>query len=608
VRDRAQTAKAAGFAGKGPGISAGSEARLRPVGRQPTQVALPVWLAADQGRQTAKEARERAQACRERAHSTVVDSMVLRDETNRLSHLCGSNVKAEQSPGYGLYLSFPVAPFGPQIAGRAVFDFCRSMQFGDLCHLAELLVTDAAIAFAARSALPSLRLAAEVRGKSLVVGIRESRAGQVPRDALLGTEDLKPTARQPHGHAAQAHRSQEHTPGGHAPEANPRGAQPPGADMPEGPETFLVRHLATTWGVKDDRRGRTFWFTLSTAGLPSSPRHNLRSAHEATLARAPAENGNEAPVAPVGKPSHSPLPASRPASGLTTKRGASEADADQRLAGALTAAVMSLHSLWAGSPGDEPQLGRASGDAWPPVPGSGDGQPHTLIPSPAEVLWAKVVERANAQDWRGWCHALCCTAVEVVRSACSAALGLRSPEGTWELAAATDQWAEALEEAEYALGEGPATTAFSLNRPVVSGDIAGDGRRWPGFSQLAFQAGLSAALAIPLSGKGGAVVGTLTLYSRKPNTIGATEVLDAVTLGQLAATVLLVDLDGLSAGPGQGPSSLDRRIRIASGMVAGQLGVNIEHALAIMRARAFAMDCSLSAVAEGILARKMRLA
>jgi hypothetical protein len=129
--------------------------------------------------------------------------------------------------------------------------------------------------------------------------------------------------------------------------------------------------------------------------------------------------------------------------------------------------------------------------------------------------------------------------------------------------------------------------------------------RWPGFASLALVRGVRAVFSFPLQ-QGAVSLGVLDLYADRAGPLDA----DGLALGAgfaRAATDLLLDGDAVGrAGDldaGLSASLADRaRIHQAQGMVMVDLRVTLAEALSRMRARAFASDTTLLAVADEVIA------
>lgn len=174
----------------------------------------------------------------------------------------------------------------------------------------------------------------------------------------------------------------------------------------------------------------------------------------------------------------------------------------------------------------------------------------------------------------------------------------------------TDSVSALLEDLQFTLGEGPCIDACSEGRPVTEPDLSAPSTlRWLAFSTPALAAGVRAVFGFPIR-VGAVQLGALNLYRSTPGPLTAEQHADALVLADLAAEVIL--LLQAKAPPGElaaeleSSASLHYVVHQASGMVAAQLGVGVEHALVRLRAFAFGHERSLTDVARQVVARTLR--
>ncbi len=197
-----------------------------------------------------------------------------------------------------------------------------------------------------------------------------------------------------------------------------------------------------------------------------------------------------------------------------------------------------------------------------------------------------------------WARTVCRAATQRL-DVDGAAISVRASGQVQDLVAATDQWAEHLEELQYTMGEGPGVEAFALGTAVHVADLGAALPRWPGFTDGAAAMGAGAVFAFPL-GRGTALMGTLDLYRHRPGPLPTAKVKLAELLADVASTALVVR-DGAPDEDHYADVSL------ATGMVAAQLNVPVDEALLRLQARAFTTDRSVVEVAKDIVARRLRL-
>jgi len=175
----------------------------------------------------------------------------------------------------------------------------------------------------------------------------------------------------------------------------------------------------------------------------------------------------------------------------------------------------------------------------------------------------------------------------------------------------TDEVSTRIEELQYHLGEGPCVEAYQTDRVVLEPNLADPATpRWPGFTPPAVGAGARAVLAFPLR-LGAVRLGALNLYRVRPVPLSDDQHADGLMLADVIAGWVLDMQAGAPAGAvaemvEQG-ADFHYGLHNAAGMVSVQLGVSVTEALVRLLAYAFGHDRPLSAVAEDVTARKLRL-
>jgi hypothetical protein len=149
--------------------------------------------------------------------------------------------------------------------------------------------------------------------------------------------------------------------------------------------------------------------------------------------------------------------------------------------------------------------------------------------------------------------------------------------------AATSGLAAAVDEAQYADGEGPCLEALDSGSPVEVADMTTT-IRWPGFRRAAHRCGLHASLSIPLFAGRGDAVASMNLYGR-----------DSLAMADLAAQVRG------AFEPALARASSSWSMRGAEGLAAGLVEAlavrdRIQQAIGVMvgRNRCSAADAYLS--------------
>ena len=129
--------------------------------------------------------------------------------------------------------------------------------------------------------------------------------------------------------------------------------------------------------------------------------------------------------------------------------------------------------------------------------------------------------------------------------------------------------------------------------------------RWLALAPAIVRAGARALFGFPL--RVGAIrLGALNLHQDHPGPLSENQHSDALTMAYLAARMVL------SSGP-SGPGLVTRSgaefhlaVHQAAGMVSVQLEVSLAEALVRLRARAFAADTTVDAVAAEVVDRRLR--
>ena len=191
----------------------------------------------------------------------------------------------------------------------------------------------------------------------------------------------------------------------------------------------------------------------------------------------------------------------------------------------------------------------------------------------------------------------------VVAEACgarSAALSLADGDQIQVAVAASDERSRAAQDLEYVLGFGPTRDAMRDGRPVLASGAELE-LRWPGYGSELAALGVAEVAAVPLAVSGNCF-GGLAVFDPAPGSIGASAFTEVA--GALISGVLL--------GPDGDPElygGLEHRdaLHLAAGMVSVQADCGVTDALALIRARAFAVGEPLTAVANRIVSGELRL-
>lgn len=226
------------------------------------------------------------------------------------------------------------------------------------------------------------------------------------------------------------------------------------------------------------------------------------------------------------------------------------------------------------------------------------------MPSGRALVIADRVRGLDSDDSVG--QRICSVAVDLLDStAVSIALVV---ENIYSPIAQSHDLAVALDEEQFALGDGPTFHASKSAIPIIVEDIrqASSREQYPAFAHAIELYEIRGVCAFPLR-IGNAYIGALTAYRPVAGAPSAQEYIDGLILASLAAGELFrlqagEDPDGIpeifEAGLyDQSP------LQIAAGMVAESLTCSIVEALVRIRSRAFADGTALNLIAQQVLAK-----
>ncbi|MDO8392635.1 MAG: GAF domain-containing protein [Actinomycetota bacterium] len=175
----------------------------------------------------------------------------------------------------------------------------------------------------------------------------------------------------------------------------------------------------------------------------------------------------------------------------------------------------------------------------------------------------------------------------------------------------SDRNVSALEDLQFAMGQGPCPDAFVSGVPVHAPSLDTTATmKWPSFVTLARESGIGAVFAYPLIAAG-TRVGVLTIYQHDEGQLTKEQHDDSIALAEVLTETVLSLQDDAPPGtlaPGLA-DAVEYRAEIyqASGMIAVQLSIPALEALLRIRAHAFANDQTVAETAALIVARRLRL-
>ncbi len=169
----------------------------------------------------------------------------------------------------------------------------------------------------------------------------------------------------------------------------------------------------------------------------------------------------------------------------------------------------------------------------------------------------------------------------------------------------SDEVATAAQDVEFTLGEGPVHDVATSGDPIAVGG-AELRSRWPRFACEVARYGVSSVAATPMRAAAGCV-GVLTVFdppaAQEQPTAMMSTVADALVHSSLLSPESADPLD-LPLLVGADHHDV---VHQASGMVAEQLGCDVDDALVVLRARAFAADEPVAAIAAEVVHCGLRL-
>lgn len=167
---------------------------------------------------------------------------------------------------------------------------------------------------------------------------------------------------------------------------------------------------------------------------------------------------------------------------------------------------------------------------------------------------------------------------------------------------ASSERARTLDQWQFTLDEGPCIHAAQTGE-ITSARTSDDTVPWPQLADKARGLGYGVIAGVPLA-VAGVRFGALDLQTDSESLPDETVRRAAVLAERLSPSLL----DHVASDPGSvGPETDRATVHQATGLVAVQLDVSLEDAIAALRARAWSDDCLLDDLAQGVVRGDIRL-
>jgi hypothetical protein len=175
---------------------------------------------------------------------------------------------------------------------------------------------------------------------------------------------------------------------------------------------------------------------------------------------------------------------------------------------------------------------------------------------------------------------------------------------------ASSPMADAAEELQFVLAEGPGFSAAEWGQPVLEPDLANPLElRWPSFRDQAVGYGVAAEFSFPLRA-GNVSIGALDVYQDRAGDLSDEQLANALAVAAVTTRVVLAAQSNAPSGeqalPLDGVAGARAHLHQAAGIVAAQAELSADDAALILRAYAFAHDVGLDSVARSVIERRLR--
>jgi GAF domain-containing protein len=198
--------------------------------------------------------------------------------------------------------------------------------------------------------------------------------------------------------------------------------------------------------------------------------------------------------------------------------------------------------------------------------------------------------------------------VAQVFNAAGAGVSLADDRGQLRFATATNEAVTGIEQFQQDSQQGPCHVAYSTNQAVLVPDLR-QVNDWPQLSDAALRSGLASAAGIPMTFDGRAV-GSLNIYDDHVREWSDQDVAAALVLADIATgyVVHASELNQARRVNEQLQAALDSRVIIeqAKGLLAGERGITLDQAFAVLRGHARNRNAPIHIIAQAVVELGLR--
>lgn len=203
-----------------------------------------------------------------------------------------------------------------------------------------------------------------------------------------------------------------------------------------------------------------------------------------------------------------------------------------------------------------------------------------------------------------------CVAFSDLLGVTGAGLSVTSRRGSLDLIGVSGDVARLVEQVETAVGEGPCMTAFRREAPVFANNLSEEtGSLWPEFRRRALIVGIRAAFGFPVRDET-SCIGALNIYCELPGDLTDEQITTTLLLAALMGRTVSAwrygaELAALTSELELVPQVRDL-VQRAISLVATQVAVSSEDALALLEAYTVHRGRAMADVAADVVAGRLR--